>query len=119
MNYKATVSINFPLEDLSGAIEDAVEKALQKREKDEPAKVARDIRWFAKRLDYSEAHCYELVSEKKVPHFRVGRSIRFDEEAVEAWIAAGRPAMDDAQAEAAVADYLINKKPLGAQGSRV
>lgn len=114
MDYQAFVSINFPLDDLTQAIEQAVENALQRREEEKPVKQARDIRWLAGRLNNSEAHCYDLVADKKVPHFRVGRSIRFDEDAIEAWIASGRPSPLDEQAVQAVADYLVNKKPLSA-----
>lgn len=43
----------------------------------------------AKRLDLPEKRLYILAREGIIPHVRLGRSIRFNEAELEAWIAAG------------------------------
>jgi excisionase family DNA binding protein len=43
----------------------------------------------AERLDAPAYRIYELVRRDLIPHVRIGRSVRFDMEAIEAWIAAG------------------------------
>lgn len=43
----------------------------------------------AKRLDLPEKRLYILAREGIIPHVRLGRSIRFNEAEIEAWIAAG------------------------------
>lgn len=42
---------------------------------------------------------YELAKEGWIPHTRVGRTIRFDPEAVRAWIEAGGTAPREAEAD--------------------
>jgi len=41
----------------------------------------------ARRLSISPFHVYRLARERQIPHFRIGRSVRFTEEAIGAWIA--------------------------------
>ena len=43
----------------------------------------------AKRLDLPEKRLYILAREGIIPHVRLGRSIRFNEAEIEAWITAG------------------------------
>lgn len=43
----------------------------------------------AERLDLPERRVYELVRAGVLPHVRVGRSIRFDLDAIEKWIGEG------------------------------
>lgn len=43
----------------------------------------------AKRLDLPEKRLYILAREGIIPHVRLGRSIRFNEAEIEAWIAGG------------------------------
>ena len=43
----------------------------------------------AKRLDLPEKRLYILAREGIIPHVRLGRSVRFNEAELEAWIAAG------------------------------
>lgn len=43
----------------------------------------------AQRLDLPEKRLYILAREGIIPHVRLGRSIRFNEAELEAWIAAG------------------------------
>ena len=52
-------------------------------------KSLKDVRWPAERLDLSTDRIYELVRQERIPHVRIGRSVRFDPAVVEAWIAAG------------------------------
>lgn len=43
-------------------------------------------REVAKSLDVSERQVLRLAAEGDLPHVRVGRSVRFDPAAVEAWL---------------------------------
>lgn len=43
----------------------------------------------AKRIRISKNRAYELARRGVLPHFRVGRSVRVDEEALEQWLANG------------------------------
>jgi excisionase family DNA binding protein len=38
-------------------------------------------------IGISRALCYELIAAKRLPHIRVGTSIRIPRQALEAWIA--------------------------------
>jgi excisionase family DNA binding protein len=46
--------------------------------------------WLARRLNVSRHRAYELMRERRVPGVvRIGRQLRIDPEAVEAWIQDG------------------------------
>ena len=47
---------------------------------------ARDV---AEWLDVSEWRVYDLVRQNLIPHAKMGRSIRFQAEAIERWLEAG------------------------------
>jgi excisionase family DNA binding protein len=50
----------------------------------------RSAEWVAKRLGISTWGAYELAKRGELPCVRLGkRRVRFDEAAIEAWIAAG------------------------------
>ena len=49
----------------------------------------RDAGWVAKRLGISRWAAYELAKRRALPCVRLGKLVRFDENAIEAWIAAG------------------------------
>lgn len=40
----------------------------------------------AQELSLSRAHVYRLVREKRIPHIRVGESIRFSPAALQKWL---------------------------------
>ncbi len=48
---------------------------------------------LAAMLDVSEARARELTRCKLIPYVRVGRQLRFDPEAIEAWIMNGGQAL--------------------------
>lgn len=48
---------------------------------------------LAAMLDVSEARARELTRCQLIPRVRVGRQLRFDPEAIEAWIAEGGQAL--------------------------
>jgi len=54
----------------------------------QPARMLR-VADVAARLDLPEKRIYILAREGIIPHVRLGRSIRFNEAEIEAWIAAG------------------------------
>jgi excisionase family DNA binding protein len=47
----------------------------------------------AKRLGIANARVYELARLGLIPHVRIGRTVRFDTERVEAWIRDGGRAL--------------------------
>ncbi len=48
---------------------------------------------IARRLGTTERYVRDLAASGRIPHFKVGKFLRFDQQAVEAWIAANtRPA---------------------------
>ena len=55
----------------------------------------------AARLRISPQRAYELARLGLLPCIRIGRQVRFDEAAVEGWIAAGGQAYDDTLQKAA------------------
>ncbi len=48
-----------------------------------------DVRWPMERLRLSAHRIYELARQRKIPHVRLGRTVKFDPSAVEEWIATG------------------------------
>jgi excisionase family DNA binding protein len=52
-------------------------------------KPLRDADWIAARLGVKRFTVYDMARTGKLPHVRLGRAIRFDEDATEAWIAKG------------------------------
>jgi excisionase family DNA binding protein len=63
----------------------------------------RSAEWAAKRLGISTWCVYELAKRGEIPCVRLGRRIRFDEAATEAFIAAGGTRFDDKAHPAPVA----------------
>jgi excisionase family DNA binding protein len=58
-------------------------------EDDAPTRLRR-ADWVARLLDVKPWRVYELVRQNAIPYVRIGvREVRFDEEAVLAWIKAG------------------------------
>lgn len=49
-----------------------------------------DIKQAAARLGISTQYLYRLCSEKRIAYVRLGTSIRFDQDDLQAWIAARR-----------------------------
>jgi len=49
-----------------------------------------DAARLAERFDVTERHVRRLVAERRVPYVKVGRFVRFDPDAVAAWIDANR-----------------------------
>lgn len=45
----------------------------------------------AKITGYSKNYIYDLIHKKSIPFIKIGRSIRFDCEELEAWVRSGRP----------------------------
>lgn len=41
---------------------------------------------LAKILGISTGHCYRLCSERKLPHLKLGGSLRFDPAAIQIWV---------------------------------
>ena len=41
---------------------------------------------LAKLLSVSQRQVYKLVQEGKIPHFKVGKSLRFDPDTIAAWL---------------------------------
>ena len=48
---------------------------------------------ISKMCKYAKSYVYELVRKDKIPVQRIGRSLRFDPQEVQAWINAGRPSL--------------------------
>lgn len=42
----------------------------------------------AAQLQISSKHLYRLTAQKRIPHLRVGGSLRFRQEEIDAWLAA-------------------------------
>lgn len=40
----------------------------------------------AQTLGFSVAHVYRMVSEKQLPYLRIGRQLRFEPDAIDAWL---------------------------------
>ena len=40
---------------------------------------------------YSVNYIYDLIHKKSIPYIKIGRSVRFDCNELEAWVRAGRP----------------------------
>ena len=55
------------------------------REAQEPTALL-DIRGVARYLGVTERHIRKLVQERRIPHVRWGRLIRFDTKQVAAWV---------------------------------
>lgn len=53
-----------------------------------PRTLAR-VNWVVERLGVSRQRVYELTRAGVLPHVRLGRSVRYDPEAVERWIEQG------------------------------
>jgi excisionase family DNA binding protein len=53
------------------------------------SKPLQDADWLAKRLNVKRFTAYDLIRSGRVPSVRLGRLVRVDEDAVEAWIARG------------------------------
>jgi excisionase family DNA binding protein len=49
----------------------------------------RSAEWVATRLGISRWAIYELVKRSALPHVRLGRLVRFDEDAIETFIRSG------------------------------
>lgn len=45
-----------------------------------------DIHETALRLGVSERYIRRLVSERRIPHLKLGRLLRFDAEVIDAWL---------------------------------
>lgn len=41
---------------------------------------------LAKLLNLSPGHCYRLVAQRRIPFVRIGGSVRFRPEAIQAWL---------------------------------
>ena len=59
------------------------------------------VREVAERLQVPELRVYRAVQEGLIPHFRLGRSIRVDRQALEDWIESGGTSLDRQTAGAA------------------
>lgn len=46
----------------------------------------RDMSWLLDHLSISPTVGYGLVKRNEIPHVRIGRAIRFDENQIHAWI---------------------------------
>jgi len=51
------------------------------------------VRDLAERLAVPELRVYRAVQDGLIPHYRIGRSIRFDAQAIEEWIQSGGTAV--------------------------
>lgn len=47
-----------------------------------------DLDWVSRRLGTTERHVRSLVAGREIPHLKLGGRLRFDPEAIEAWIKA-------------------------------
>lgn len=45
-----------------------------------------DIHELARELRLSESGIYQMVSQKRIPFVRIGRSLRFDTDEIKKWI---------------------------------
>jgi len=52
----------------------------------EVVKMVMDVHQLAKEIGISEGGIYHWVSQKKIPHIKIGRNVRFDSEAIKAWL---------------------------------
>ncbi len=59
----------------------------------------RNANWLAERLGVRPGRVYQLVREGVIPAVRIGRSVRFDEEQVEDFIAKLRWVVEQARAD--------------------
>lgn len=46
------------------------------------------VQELAERLNTTERQCRRLVHERRIPHLHVGRKLRFDWSAIDAWLEA-------------------------------
>lgn len=54
-----------------------------------------DLPALADRLGVSERHVRRLVFERRIPYIKWGHLLRFDPDAIEAWLAAARVSVAD------------------------
>jgi excisionase family DNA binding protein len=59
-----------------------------------------NIRAMASYLDLKRSTLYTLVEEKKIPHYRIGRQIRFKLSEIEKWLEECKEPVVDAEVEA-------------------
>lgn len=45
-----------------------------------------NIHELAKELNLSESGLYQMVSQRKIPFLKIGRSIRFDSSEIQKWL---------------------------------
>ena len=55
----------------------------------------RAVGWVATRLGVSRWQVYEMVKRGSLPHVKLGRLVRFDEDAIEAFIRDGGTGADE------------------------
>ena len=58
------------------------------------ARPLRSVDWVATRLGVSRWQVYEMAKRSALPHVKLGRLVRFDEEAIEAFIREGGTGAD-------------------------
>ncbi len=46
-----------------------------------------DVRTVAARLGTTERHIRQLIADRRIPFFKVGRSVRFDPDIIDRWLA--------------------------------
>jgi len=51
-------------------------------------KKLRNIKWIMEILGISESKIRYMIFTKKIPHFKIGRELRFDEEEIKNWLKA-------------------------------
>jgi excisionase family DNA binding protein len=55
-----------------------------------------NVKWVSEYLVFKASTVYSLVEEKKIPHYRIGRQIRFKKSEIDEWMAGQKEPVVDA-----------------------
>jgi excisionase family DNA binding protein len=70
-----------------------------------------NVQNIANYLGIRTSTLYSMVEKKRVPHYRIGRQIRFKKTEIDAWMAGQREAAVDVKMEATKVIRSLQKKP--------
>lgn len=70
-----------------------------------------DVQAIARYLGIKPSSIYSMVEEKKVPHYRIGRQIRFKKSEIDEWMAGQREAVVDVKMETKKVIRSLQRRP--------